>query len=65
MVLADAVGVEAYLIGAFDLFEQVLNTLGRAHVDSTDGVGDRRDETVYADPHRDLVSSRGGAQPVA
>ena len=65
VVLADAVGVEADLVGAFDLFEQVLHALNRAHVDSTDGVRDRRDEAVYADPHRNLVSPRGVAQPVA
>ena len=51
VVLADAVGVEADLVGALDLFEQVLHALDRADVYTAHGVRDRRDEAVYADTH--------------
>ena len=59
VVLADAEGVEPDLVGALDLLEQVLHALGRARRQSGDGVGDRRDEAVDADSHRDLAGSAG------
>ena len=51
VVLADAVGVEADLVGALDLFEQVLHALDGADVHTGNGIRDRRDEAVYADTH--------------
>ena len=51
VVLADAVGVETDLVGALDLFEQVLHALDGADVHAGNGVRDRRDEAVYADTH--------------
>ena len=51
VVFADAVGVEADLVGALDLFEQVLHALDRADVYTANRVRDRRDEAVYTDPH--------------
>ena len=41
VVFADAVGIEADLVGAIDFFEQVFHALDRAHVHTADGVRDR------------------------
>ena len=57
VVLADAVGVEADLVGAFDLFEQVLDALDRADVDAADG--SVTVETKLSMPIRIAISSAG------
>jgi hypothetical protein len=52
MVFADAKRVQPNLIGVFDLFDQVAETVGRAH--RATGVVVRRRETINADLQVDL-----------
>jgi hypothetical protein len=56
VVLTDAVGVQADLVGALDLLQQVLHPLEGGHVDAGLGIGHRRDEAVDADVHGVLLS---------
>ena len=51
MMLADAEDVEADLVGEFDFFEQMLETVDRLEFQAGGRVGDGRCETVDADFH--------------
>jgi hypothetical protein len=60
VVLTDAVGVQADLVGALDLLQQVLHPLEGGDVDAGLGIGHRRDEAVDADVHGVLLSCAAG-----